>query len=433
MRLNFRLVDASDGRQIASEQIEQPWGELFALQTALASQVAFRLRERLGQEIALRENRGETKSYAAWETTQLAGQLARRAVDYSLRRVDTVTPYLLLQADSLYARAESLDPDWVLPTIRRGTMAAALATQAIIPSQRTPPPGGSDAAAYRQLRPIEQHEAWLLRALEHADAAVRRSPRSAHALALRGDVRATMLTSGIGEPDTLALLAERDLRAAVAIRPDLAAAWSALATVFRYRGLNADAADAAKRAFEADAFFETRKIVSVGLFASLMAEQFDDARRWCRHGLTHYAGDPRFTECELTVLGWTGQSRSDATKAWQLLTTIEQRDTVGMLAAAWGFRRLMVASVLARAGLGDSARNVLSQVQTGPSTDPSRRSTVFPEARVMLLLGDKEAALRRLSEYLQTAPHQRPRVAEHPWFRPLRDDPRFAAMVGPTP
>ncbi len=432
MRVSYRLIDARDGRQISSEQLELPWAELFALQSELANRVAFSLRRQLGQEIALRENRGETRSFAAWEAAQLASVMLQRASENALRRADATTPLLLLQADSLYARAESLDQGWATPSVRRGFIALALATHSVIPGQSAPPPHAGDTA-YTRLNPSLRGARWVERALEHADAALRREPRSPRALALRGDARVALVTAGVPGHDSAAALAERDLRDAVALRPDLAPAWSALATLFRQQGRFADAAAAAKSAFEADAFFETRRIVSVALFAALYAEQFDDARAWCRHGLTHYAGDPRFTECELTLLGWTGSSRADAATAWNTLTAIEQRDSVGMLAQAWGYRRLMVASVLARAGLRDSARKVLALVQARPSPDPARRSTAIHEASVMLLLDDREAALRRLSEYVEAAPHMRAFVAAYPWFRSLSGDPRFAALVGQRP
>jgi tetratricopeptide (TPR) repeat protein len=231
--------------------------------------------------------------------------------------------------------------------------------------------------------------------------------------------------------DSLAPLIERDLRAALELRPDAAPAWSTLAQLARARGQFAEAAAAAKRAFEADAFFEIRRIVAIGFMAALHAGEIDDARQWCRMGLTHYAGDPRFTECELTLLGWTAASRSDVANAWRVLDDVERRDTLHLLAPTWGYRRLMVAAILARAGMTDSARHVFDAVRAAAPTDPQKRSTLSTEAYVQLLLGDRAAAIASLTEYLRATPMARAQIAQDPWFQALRGDPRFVALVQP--
>jgi hypothetical protein len=149
-------------------------------------------------------------------------------------------------------------------------------------------------------------------------------------------------------------------------------------------------------------------------------------------GLTLYPGDARFTECELTLLGWTGRSPNDVTAAWRLVNQIEQRDTLRMLSVTWPYRRLMVAAILARAGMSDSARGLLRQVQTQPSADPVRRTSAIQEAYVLLLLKDREAALTRLADYVRVAPQTRAQLAQDPGLRVLRGDPRFEALVGPA-
>jgi tetratricopeptide (TPR) repeat protein len=282
------------------------------------------------------------------------------------------------------------------------------------------------------MTPTERKIVWNRRGLELADEAVRRAPRSAEALAVRGEARYRLLEAGASGSDSLATLAERDLRAAVEIRPDDAMAWSALAQLWVLQGRFAASATAAERAFDADAFFETRRTVSVALTASLLAEQYDDARKWCSFGLAHYAGDPRFAECELTILGWTGRSRNDVAAAWRLVGEIARRDTLHLLAATWAYERLLVAAVIARSGMADSARHVLDFVQAQARTDPTKRTAPLGEAYVRLLLGDRDGALARLGDYLRATPNARAQVATHPWFRPLRGDPRFDALVRPA-
>ena len=152
----------------------------------------------------------------------------------------------------------------------------------------------------------------------------------------------------------MAASASRDLRKALDLRPDLASAWLTLAKLEILDGHFADGAAAARRAFESDAYFEVPNTVSTALFASLRATEFDEARRWCRFGLSHYVGDPRFSKCKLTILGWTGNTAADADAAWRARAKIEQQDTNHILAATWDYRRLMISAVLARATMPET-------------------------------------------------------------------------------
>mgnify|MGYP001568881393 CR=1 FL=1 len=172
--------------------------------------------------------------------------------------------------------------------------------------------------------------------------------------------------------------------------------------------------------------------VLMPLAVLLNAEQFDDARQWCRLGLSHYAGDPRFTECELTLLGWTGSSPEDVSTAWRHVSRIELGDSLNRLAPTWGYRRLMAAAVIARQGMSDSARQVLRTVQTRMPAGSSVNDTALPEAYVRLLLNDREGALSLLARSLKSTPQARAQLAQLPWFGALHGDPRFDQLVRPT-
>jgi tetratricopeptide (TPR) repeat protein len=231
----------------------------------------------------------------------------------------------------------------------------------------------------------------------------------------------------------VAVSASRDLRKALDLRPDLASAWLTLAKLDILAGHFADGAAAARRAFESDAYYEVPSTVSTALFASLRANEVDDARRWCRFGLSHYPGDPRFSECELSILGWTGNTAADVDVAWRTLEKIEKQDANHILAATWGFRRLMVGAVLARAKMPDSARAVIAAVKAQSASDPSLAGASLPEAYVQLLLNDADGAIATLAARLRVAPQLRVEVSALPWFRPLSSDARFKALINPTP
>jgi serine/threonine-protein kinase len=423
VRVTVRLIDAASGQQLYSRQLDQPWMELFALKDKLADQVAFLLRQRLGEEIAVRERRATAKSYEAWEMAQRAGEAARRALAAGTIRNDPETPRLLLGADSMYARVERLDPNWPHPTIVRARLAMALALAAPVA------PPSIDSTAYARLDELQRRQAWIARAIGLASEALRRESRSADALTVRGQAHQMLMVFGVPGSDTLGRVIERDLKAAVDLRPDFASAWATLAELALFEGRYTDAAAAAERAYETDAFFRATHVMSTAFAASLRAERFDDARKWCRMGLDRNPGDPRFTECELTLLGATGRSPTDISNGWRWVERIEREDSVGMLEQTWGYRRLMVAAILARSGMRDSARRVLTRVQATPP-DQRGRTELF-EAYVLLLLNDRENALARLAERLRATPENRTQVATLPYFRSLHGDPRFEALVRP--
>ncbi len=426
VRVSIRLTDAPTNQLLYALPVSTLWTSVFALQDSIADRVTFALRQRLGTEIALRENRRETSSLAAWELLQQAIDLVRSTEDVARRPRAEEVPGRFLRADSLLARAERLDRGWLRPRIRRGRVALAL-------SFRSPsPPPGVDGARYAAMSTTQQRIAWGERALAIANELAAQQPDAPEVLALRGDAAYQLAVLGSVHADSMVAIATRDLRLVVEKRPGMASAWSTLADLAKRDGRFAEAADAAERAFDADAFFEVRRTASTAFFMSLRAGRIDKARQWCQFGLSHYRGDPRFTECELTLLGWTGRTRAEAESAWQLLQRIEKQDTLGVLALTWNYRRLMYSAVLARASLTDSARAVLRVVQGRQQSDSTIHPVLLAEGYVQLLLGDRAGALNTLEAHVERLPTERAEIAALEWFRPLRDEARFSALVGPA-
>jgi len=94
---------------------------------------------------------------------------------------------------------------------------------------------------------------------------------------------------------------------------------------------------------------------------------------------------------------------------------------------------LLVAAVLARAGLGDSARHVVERSRGTPEIDATRDLAQFA-AFVEVLLGEKEAAMRDLTTYLTASPGLPESFAANPgwWFDDLKDLPAYRRVV-PAP
>jgi hypothetical protein len=94
---------------------------------------------------------------------------------------------------------------------------------------------------------------------------------------------------------------------------------------------------------------------------------------------------------------------------------------------------MILAMVLARAGLTDSARQVAKRARAGPDIDPTL-DLAWDEAYVHVLLGDKDEALRALTSFLAANPERRAALAKESswWLRDLEDDVRYKALVGST-
>jgi eukaryotic-like serine/threonine-protein kinase len=407
LRVRVRLIDAATGQQIEAAQIERPWGDLLALQSELADSVSRFLRMRLGREVRLREQQAATRSVPAWELVRQAETLTEDADAMEAVRAGR----LFDQADGLLARAERLDPQWREPIIARGWLAGRQADV-----------HGYDAQA-----------AWFAKGLDHARRALQLDPEDPRALELRGTLRLWLWQlpgkDSVSQA-TLVDASEQDLRNAVLSAPGLARAWNFLSLLYEQKGDWVQADLMLRRALQADAYLtETARSMQVLIFAALERGDTAGARSWCTTGRSQFPNDFHLWECELTLLGWYANRRSDVSRAWSLVETIERRDTTNVIAMGWGVRRLMVAAILARAGLSDSARSVMRATRalaSGPALD----GLELYEAMVLTELGDRDAALRTLDTFVQRFPQARSYVATARWFTALHADPRFARVVG---
>jgi len=116
--------------------------------------------------------------------------------------------------------------------------------------------------------------------------------------------------------------------------------------------------------------------------------------------------------------------------AWQLADSVPKLTPLGRREFERLDARMLVAMVLARAGLADSARQVSKRTRAGVDVDPTQE-LAWDAIYVSLLLGDKDEALKALKTYLTANPQRREGLAEDPgwWFRGIQDDPRFQELV----
>jgi DNA-binding SARP family transcriptional activator/TolB-like protein len=414
VRVTVRLIDANSQVHLASRSLTYALGSgsLFALEDAVAAEVGGILRRRVGREVRLSDLRRRARSPRALELVLRAGQaredaawLARgthgRDVRSALRMLGT--------ADSLLALAEREDRDWLEPVVLRGWV--GLEQSRLVPG----PP-----------------QTALLQVARRAEAVLRRDPRSIDARELRGAVLWRMV---VAAPDAARgqpwlAHAERDLRATVAADPGRASAWARLSQLLRVGGDLAEAELAARRAQQEDAYLEVAEMGPERMYrVALALGDYSRARHWCNEGRRQFPGDFRFRDCALVLLARDASVPPVPDSAWNLLAQGNRLDPPAAAVAAGRpypavFRQMMVAAVLARAGLGDSARAVTARARRRVQGDAELRvNLLWDDAFVSLSLGERARAATLLDRFVAARPAFREYALREPAFRgvwPLR-------------
>jgi serine/threonine-protein kinase len=414
VRVTVRLVDGESGADVRRQTFELPSGDQLTIRDSLAQQVALFLRELLGPEIRLREERAGTKSVDAWTLVQ-RGERSRKDAQRAFRADDRAAAIVRsAEADSLLAGAERADPRWPVPPTLRGRVAY-------------------ERSRFERAAP--DAERFLQTALTHAEHALALAPRSADALELRGTARYRRLELGL-EPDsrradTILASAEADLLAATTANAAQVGAWNILSVLYYQKQDNVQANWAARRAYEADAYLSAADQVLWRLYAtSYDLEQFQQAADWCDKGRQRFPQNTRFLECRLWLMT-SGALSADPDVAWQLAEQVAAGRPAPQREFTRHLMQIVVASVLAKANHPDSARRVLLRARVAPDVDPTLELAGY-EAWVRAQLGDKDEALRLLREYLVANPRHREgfRKRVHWWWRPLQNDSRFKALIG---
>jgi serine/threonine-protein kinase len=416
LRVSVSLVNSANGEEIASKTIERPKTEVFALQDDVAKEVSLFLRTRLGQEIELDAVRVGTSNTKAWEQYQRAGGLSKD-LEPLLAAGDTAAAARhLAEADSLLASAEKLDPSWPSPAIERGWL------------------------AYHQTDLISNfdktyYSTWTERGLAHANRALQLKPGDPDGLELKGTLEYLRWLLNL-EPDPgtakqLVTGAEADLRAAVAAKPTAAWAWTVLSHLLIGQGNTAEAKLAALRSYEADPYLSSAKQTLYRLFStSYDSEDAVEAKHWCEEGFRRFPDYYRFTECRLYLMGMKDQKPS-IDSAWKYLGQLVQTTPPNLRPYNTLYGQMLVSLALVRAGLADSARAVAERSRGNTTVDPTH-DLAYYESIVRAQLGDKDEAFKLLGTYVASNPQMRAgMVKDQTWqLAPLRNDPRYASIVG---
>ncbi len=333
------LLDAASSASLENLSLVRPLRAGAGLEGSLTRQVAEALRRQLGRRARQARIMAGTTSAEARSLVARAERARQDAAAMAAQRHQDdlkSARQALDHADSLLEAAARADRQWPRPLLERGWVAVERA--ALLQDSAQAPT--------------------LAAALPLAEAALRRAPGSAEALALRGTLQWRMETTfEYAVPDRARLgRAEADLRAAVARDSTLATAWATLSFLVGGNGAYAEAALYARHALDADAYLDDAVQVYQQLFFSeLYLEHFAEAGEWCRRGRVEFPGDWRFLQCELTLLRHHVAAPPLADSAWALVAQLERLDPAARGAAAGrpyhGIFRLVAAATLsARAG-----------------------------------------------------------------------------------
>ena len=412
--LQVRLLDAR-GTQLGRGGFQLPADNLLAVRDSLAQEVASLVRTQLGTEIRLQQQREGTSDVAAWSLLQQAEKV-RKTAEAAAARNDTVERNRgFAAADSLLTVAEARDPRWIDPVIARGLV------------------------AYRRSRLFGRGDVihpWIREGLGHVERALALDAKHPDALELRGNLRYWGWLQGI-EPDAakgrvLLADAQKDLEAATEVNPNQAGAWASLSHLYNQTASGTKVALAAQRALEADAFLDQADVILFRLFiSSYDLGQFPDADNSCMEIRRRFPGDLSAPRCELFMQTTRRRDPPDVARAWRLADSVTAAAPAGRKRFLELNSHMLVAGVLARAGLKDSAARVVERSKGDSDINPTRDLALFG-AFVYAQLGETAKAVDLLGVYLQANERLRAAYADDPgwWFRSIQGDPAFKRLVG---
>ena len=413
-RVNFRLVDGNSGADIKRVSIVAPLGDPLKLKGQLADSIAQSLRVTLGDEVRLRASQAGTQNPTAWSLVQSAQKLRGDADALEKGGNVDASAAQLQVADSLLRQAQELDRNWAEPLVVRGQIAAKLSKQKKEPA---------DA------------EKLINDGLTIADSALALNERNPDALELRGSLHAEMVARGLVQDQRKMKeqvdLAERDLRTAIEINPSQARALYILSTIAYVHQDVPEANNLAQRAYEADAYLTAAPAILFELYVtSYDLGAFSPAQKWCDLLKKRFPQNPNVGRCQLWIMT-TKSASKDPDEAWRRASDYVRLAPPQLKEYTRREAQIVVAEVLNRAGMPDSARHVLLRARTSdPAIDP-RGELVGYEAFVRAQLGDKQEAVNLLQQYLTDHPEHRGGFSKaNPWWwQPIQNDPRFRRLI----
>ena len=412
--LTVRLVDAASGVDLARKRFDVDTANILVSQGTIATNVVDFLRERIGDEVRLRDDRSSTSSSQAWTLVERAQKLRKDADSIAAEGSEQAAFALLVDADSILSSAERLDDKWSRVPVLRASMKYAEAL--LLTSQPA------------------KMAAVLDTGLAHAERALEIAPDDADAWTAKGEIEWLRYFRRVDIDQTklerLLPAAEASLTKAVELDKNQARAWAALSSLYYAKPDIQMANTAALNAYRADAYLTSAKLILRRLFwTSHDLEQFPEALKWCTEGHRRFPTDPDFVACRLWMYT-TRLEKPDIDSVWMYkeqfvsMTPEKNQEYASKLAD------VLAGGALARAGLADSARHVLVRARATAEQDPTRELE-GNEAVMRVILGDQDEAIRLIADYLTVNPGHRKGFATRTgwWWRDIQSNPKFKALI----
>jgi tetratricopeptide (TPR) repeat protein len=409
------VIDAIAGSTLATAVIEHESSDSIALVDALSREASSAIRIAVGRVVRERVRYRAATDDRARRLSEDAGAEHERAQGFEREGRISEAGRALRRADSLLASAEAIAPGWKEPVIERAHVAWELAVLHLMP-------GSSDAPVAGTL---------LREGIAQAERAVAMDSSDATALETLGLLsywywlQAPLASDSAHTTLSRALIA---LRSAVAMSPDRASAWSLLSAALYSQADYTGAYLAADRAYGADAYLDDAEEILNRLFMAAYEIGDDaDARRWCTEIERRFRGSWTGAYCRLSLLALdAGGNPAAGRRAWEIAAeggrhSALRREVRPRLS-------MLVAAVLARAGLRDSAETIIRRSLVDAAGDPE----ILPlEASARIFLGQPDVAIARLAQYVRGKPLHRMAVACSRRFAALRSLPRQRSVFRP--
>jgi TolB-like protein len=397
IRVSVEVFEALTSRVLATRQFTSPMGREVNLIETMVDDVTTMLRELLGQEVRVTRWRAGTRSADAFMSMARAHSAVSDA-DVLLAASDiTGARERLRFAEASLESAAAADRDWVEPLIEQARVCRKIASVLR---------GAFGESAADSLRAV------IHRGIERANTALQLGDEPYRALEARGELFYFEWFILARADSSLRARAEADLDSASAGDTTLARAQYVRATIHFLQGHYERASVLLEHAYERDAYLEGGRELLTRLY-TYNFEAGDDrqARRWCLAFARSYGSEWYSSYCRLELLAWDTTERADVDSAWYYAARGTQAAPALLRGAQGPQLAVLVAGVLARAGKGDSARNVLRRARAAASTDPRGVAEPFAsalnemEASVRLLLRDTAAARSLFEDYGKANPH----------------------------
>lgn len=377
VRIRLRLVDAATADLLDTRVAAAPVDDPVLLADDLALTARQMLQERLGEVVRVRARRLSTRSADAFRA--FARAEAQRDEFSSAMGVRDLTGAAegLEVADSLFAEATRLDPEWAAPWVSRGHMSDFRANLATAEGRED------------ELADI------YLRGLAFADSALARLADDHGALHLAGRVRFRLATLTADADSASALLerAEADLRAALRNDPTPAQTLRSLSEIFERQGRLRDAVAFGARAYEEDRYLEAVDVTLLRLFEyTLRLDRDTEAAEYCAEGRARFQR-PYFEDCHLMLMAWSDAVAPDADSAWAAVGRALAVYPAPLRPRLEPRLHALVAATLARTAHADSARSVLERALATGGTAVGLRVAA---AGTLALLDEPDRALAQL-------------------------------------